>query len=124
MKHAINWFEIPVENYERAKQFYATVTNSEITDHHMPEQNTKYGVFTHGDKDSVGGAIIEAENQIPSNQGATVYLNSGDDLSVPLSKVENAGGKIIMPKTAIGKDGYIAQFIDSEGNKVAFHSWN
>ena len=51
-----------------------------------------------------------------------VYLNGGDDLSIPLSKVEAAGGKIIMPKTAIGPHGFMAHFTDTEGNKVAFHS--
>jgi predicted enzyme related to lactoylglutathione lyase len=51
-----------------------------------------------------------------------VYLNGGDDLSVPLSRVEAAGGKIIVPKTSLGPNGFMAQFLDTEGNKVAFHS--
>ncbi len=123
MTNAINWFEIPVTNYERAKQFYSSVLGSEITDHHMPEQNTKYGVFTHKeDKNGTGGAIIEAEGQIPSKEGSTIYLNGGDNLSEPLNRVETAGGKILMPKTDIGQDGFIAQFIDTEGNRVALHS--
>ena len=52
----------------------------------------------------------------------TVYLNGGDDLNIPLGRVEAAGGKIIMPKTDIQENGFIAQFIDTEGNRVAFHS--
>jgi predicted enzyme related to lactoylglutathione lyase len=51
-----------------------------------------------------------------------IYLNGGDDLDVVLSKVEQAGGKIILPKTGIGPHGFMAHFEDSEGNKVALHS--
>lgn len=123
MKNAVNWFEIPVKNYERAKKFYATILGTNIADHHMPEQNTKYGVFTHEDNgNGVGGAIIEAEGQEPTTQGSTVYLNGGDDLGLPLMRVEHYGGKVLMPKTSIGKDGFIAQFLDTEGNRVALHS--
>lgn len=124
MKSVINWFEIPVKNYERAKDFYSTVLNTEITDYHMPEQNMKYGMFPH-DKDSngVGGGLIEAEGQTPTTNGPTIYLNGGDDLSIALNKVESAGGKILIPKTDIGENGFMAQFIDTEGNRMALHSW-
>ena len=50
------------------------------------------------------------------------YLNGGDDLDVPLSRVEAAGGQVILPKTSIGPNGFMARFIDTEGNRVAFHS--
>lgn len=123
MKNAVNWFEIPVKNYERAKQFYATVMDSEISDLPMPEQNMKYGVFTYDeDNNGVGGAIIEAEGQNPTTDGATIYLNGGDNLNTALNKVEANGGKIMMPKTDIGQFGFIAQFLDTEGNRVALHS--
>ncbi|WP_353778167.1 VOC family protein [Winogradskyella sp. 3972H.M.0a.05] len=125
MKNAINWFEIPVKNYERAKQFYGTVLSIEIADHHMPEQNVKYGMFPYdNDNNGVGGGLIEAEEQKPTADGPTIYLNGGDDLSVPLGHVETSGGKVIMPKTDIGENGFIAQFIDTEGNRIALHSWN
>ena len=125
MKNAISWFEIPVTNYERAKEFYSTVMDSEITDHHIPEQNVKYGMFAHDNaNEGVGGGLIEAEGQIPTNDGPTIYLNGGDNLTIPLSKVEKAGGKVIMPKTNIGENGFMAQFVDTEGNRIALHSWN
>ncbi|MDO5968476.1 VOC family protein [Flavivirga aquimarina] len=124
MKHAISWFEIPVTDYERAKQFYTTVMDSEIVDHHMPEQNMKYGMFPHDkDNNGVGGGLIEAEGQTPTTNGPTIYLNGGDDLTKPLEKVEEAGGKILMPKTDIGENGFMAQFLDTEGNRIALHSF-
>lgn len=124
MKHVVSWFEIPVKNYERAKQFYSTVLNSEIVDHHMPEQHVKYGMFPYDkDNNGVGGGLIEAEGQTPTTDGPTIYLNGGEDLSVPLGKVESSGGKITMPKTDIGENGFMAQFLDTEGNRIALHSF-
>ena len=123
MKNAINWFEIPVNDYERAKKFYSTILDLEITDYHMPEKNMKYGMFPYDmENNGVGGAIIQMKEMNPSTDGSTVYLNGGDDLNVPLSKVEAAGGQVFMPKTDIDENGFIAQFIDTEGNRVALHS--
>ena len=70
----------------------------------------------------VGGGIVQGEGFEPSVTGSIVYLNGGDDLNGPLSKIESAGGKIVLPKTSIGQNGYMAHFIDTEGNKVALHS--
>lgn len=122
MKNSINWFEIPVVDYARAKKFYSTVLNGEVTDMDMPD--AKYGVLPCDMKDGVGGGLIQMEGAKPSQDGVVVYLNGGEDLSVGLAKVENAGGKIIIPKTAIGPNGFMAQFIDTEGNRVALHSMN
>jgi predicted enzyme related to lactoylglutathione lyase len=50
-------------------------------------------------------------------------LNGGDDLAPMLSRVEQAGGSVVTPKTDIGNDfGFFAHFIDTEGNKVGLHS--
>ena len=123
MKNAINWFEIPVLDYERAKKFYNTILDLEIMDYHMPEKNMKYGMFPYEMENmGVGGAIVEMAEMKPSTDGSTVYLNGGEDLNVALNKVEAAGGKIFMPKMDIDENGFIAQFIDTEGNRVALHS--
>jgi predicted enzyme related to lactoylglutathione lyase len=121
VKNAINWFEIPVTDFERAKKFYETVLNINITE--MPFPGGKYGMLPFDmEKGGVGGGIMQSEGFNPSAEGTVVYLNGGDDLSLPLSKVEGAGGKIIMPKTSIGQNGFMAQIIDTEGNRVALHS--
>jgi len=122
MTNAINWFEIPVKNYNRAKNFYDTILDSKIEDFPM-EGDTEYGIFSYNrESNCVGGAIIKCEGYKPSTEGSLVYLNGSDDLSIALQKVEAAGGKIVMPKTDIGENGFIAHFLDTEGNKIALHS--
>jgi uncharacterized protein len=120
MTNAINWFEIPVTDFTRAKKFYEALYGAEIIE--MPFPNGKYGMLPADMQNGVGGGIVQGEGFEPSTKGTIVYLNGGDDLSTPLSKVESAGGKILMPKTTIGANGFMAHFLDTEGNKVALHS--
>ena len=120
MKNAINWFEIPVKNFNRAKKIYETIMDVEML---TPFTGMEYAMFPADmEKGGIGGGIVKEEGYEPSKKGSLIYLNGGDDLSVPLSKVEKAGGEIVSPKTSIGGNGFMAQFIDTEGNKVALHS--
>lgn len=119
MKNAINWFEIPVTDFIRAKKFYETILGAEITE--MPFPDGKYGILP-SDMQGVGGGLAQGEGFVPSDKGTIVYLNGGEDLNLSLNKVEAAGGKIIFPKTSIGENGFMAHFIDTEGNRVALHS--
>lgn len=119
MSNAINWFELPANNFERAKEFYGKVLNAELQE--MEMNGTKMGFFP-SDQQGVGGCITYGNGNKPNAEGSLIYLNGGDDLSAPLSRVEAAGGKVIMPKTSIGENGHMAMFMDTEGNRVAFHS--
>lgn len=122
MKNAINWFEIPVKNFDRAKKFYEQIMNGEIQE--MPHPEFKYGMLPADMQNGIGGGIVEGPGFEPSDKGSLIYLNGGDDLSIPLAKVEMAGGEILMPKTSIDPNGFMAYFKDTEGNKVALHSMN
>ena len=120
MQNMINWFEIPTADISRAKKFYQTILNTEMNETEM--FGTKMAFFP-TDGSNVSGAIVQGEDYTPSSQGALVYLNGGSNLENSLSKVETAGGKVIVPKTQISPEmGYFAIFIDTEGNKVALHS--
>jgi hypothetical protein len=122
MVNTLNWFEIPATNFERATTFYSKVLDAEI--HTDTNPNMQYAYLPSDSQNGgFGGAIACGENFVPAITGTTIYLDGGNDLSVPLSKVESAGGTVILPKTDIGGDrGFIALFIDTEGNKVGFHS--
>jgi uncharacterized protein len=121
MAHAINWFEIPVKNFSRAKAFYETMLGVSMQPFEAMGMKSAFFPVEKQDEE-VGGCIVEGAGYEPSNNGSLIYLNGGEDLSVPLSRVEQAGGKIVLPKTAIGPHGFMAYFEDSEGNKVGLHS--
>ena len=71
----------------------------------------------------VGGGLVQSTSHKPSADGAKIYLNGNPDLSSALSRVEGAGGKVVMPKTKISDDiGHMAFFMDTEGNTVGLHS--
>lgn len=118
--HALNWFEIPVSDFARAKAFYEAVLGRTI-------ETMEMGPITMGmlstDPEAIGGALVHADGCTPAKDGTIVYLNGGDDLAPMLARVEGAGGSIAVPKTEIGNDfGFFAYFIDTEGNKVGLHS--
>ncbi len=122
MANAINWFEIPAKNFDRAVKFYSTVIGGEFAQHEMTGIQM---AFFPTEGQAVGGAVCSGEGYTPSAEGSKIYLNGGNDLSDPLSRVEGAGGKVVLPKTKITDEiGYMAIFIDTEGNQVAFHSPN
>ena len=120
MANVINWFEIPVTDFERAKKFYAAILGAQL---HVETMGEHLMGFLPMDGEGVGGAIVHGHGYTPSSDGTLVYLNGGDDLSTILNRVEPSGGKVALPKTQITEEiGYFALFLDSEGNKVALHS--
>ena len=111
IKNSINWFEIPVADFERAKLFYSMIYNYEMPEQKMDQ--VKMGFFPL-EQGGIGGAIVQGEGYIPSEKGTLVYLNGGRDLNVILSRVVKAGGKPVIQKTKITDDlGFFAIFLDS-----------
>jgi len=122
VENALTWFEIPAVDFARAEKFYNTIFDIEL----VPVKGIKHlglqmSTFPHG-KDGVGGGVIKGEGYVPSAEGTVIYLNGGDDLNVVLNRVEAAGGQVLLPKTSIGRQGYMAFFLDTEGNKVGLNS--
>lgn len=122
MANVINWFEIPAKDFDRACKFYGEVLDSTIQEMDQDASPLRMAFLPGSSEGEVGGALVTGEGYEPTPNGSIVYLNGGDDLSSYLSRVEPAGGKVVVPKTGIGENGFFAQFIDSEGNRVAFHS--
>lgn len=120
----LNWFEVSVSDMARAKKFYETVFGIQLTEQEM--MGMKMAFFpSENMSGKVSGGLVEGPMHKPSMDGAKIYFNGNPDLSAPLSRVEAAGGKILMPKTKIADDiGYMAFFTDTEGNAVAMHSQN
>ena len=121
--NALNWFEVPVVDFDRAKKFYETIFDYQMPENQMGE--ARMGFFLHDfQSGKVGGAIVYRPGfHIPNKEGTLVYLNCQPDLQVVLNRVKGAGGTEVQPKTNIGEGlGYWALISDTEGNRVALHS--
>jgi len=124
IRNMVGWFEIPVEDIPRAIKFYETVFEVEITPAEVGDLEMGWFPFDEKLPGSTGSLVKSEGNYKPSTDGIAIYFTSqAGDIAVELSRVEAAGGKIVMPKTLITEDiGYMGLFIDSEGNRIAIHS--
>ena len=122
LKNAINWFEIPALDFDRAVRFYGAIYATEMATRDLG--HIKMGFFSH-EQGHVGGAVVSGEGYQPSKNGSKVYLNAGSDLMTVLERVEAAGGTVVMGKTEIAPEiGFFAIIDDIEGNRVYLHSMN
>ena len=115
----LNWFEIPTEDLDRASKFYSEVFDLELQPVDWPDMRM---AFFPADQSITGGALVETEQHKPGGEGALVYFGANGKLDQTLEKIGKAGGQVILPRTSIGEHGFIAQFVDTEGNRVALHS--
>lgn len=118
MHHTIHWFELPATDLDRAARFYEEVLGASF----KREQGggIDMAVFE-GEQESVRGALIADARRKPVADGALVYLHA-PKLDETLSRIERAGGSVVLPKTDIGEPGFIAHVRDTEGNVVGLHA--
>lgn len=123
MEHNVfGWIEIPVTDMERAKSFYESVFDIEISVHDLGGVIMGWFPFV-DNKKGASGSLVKHEDYIPSaTHGAVVYFTC-KDLAVELGRVEKAGGTILRHKTEIGGGhGFMGLVQDTEGNRIALHS--
>jgi uncharacterized protein len=124
MDNAISWFEIPATDIDRAQKFYEAVFQIQMQP--MDFQGTKMRMFPIDDPmKGVGGTLVDSNgfHKPSATDGPLIYLNGNPNVQIFLDRVEAAGGKITLPKTEISPDyGFMAVFIDTEGNRIALHS--
>jgi uncharacterized protein len=116
------WIEIPVNNIERALQFYQTVFDLEPTEISTDDVRRIAALVSTTPEGRVGISLNQTKNFTPSDKGTLVYLAVGEDLTHNLNRVEPAGGKIIEPKSSMGEAGNYATIRDTEGNVLALYS--
>lgn len=118
----VAWFEIPVREWKRAILFYEEVFQTKLDEQDFG--GIKMAFFPWDDSGKgAGGSLVKAdEHYTPGQEGTLVYF-SCENLSDELSRVENAGGKILQPRTQISPEfGYMAMFKDTEGNRIALYT--
>ena len=120
----VGWFEIPVMDMTRAQQFYEKVFDIKIHIVEMGETTMGWFPFPKDPQArGAGGSLIKNTTHYkPSDNGTLIYFSSAEIMH-ELSRVVEAGGQVLKEKTMISEDiGYMALFLDSEGNRIALHS--
>lgn len=120
--NSLNWFEIPVTDMPRAKHFYQVIFSMHMNE--MEMMGMKFAAFPYAEgSGKASGALVQGPMHTPSENGVLIYLNAHPSMDPVLEKIEPMGGKIVMPKTQINPElGYMAFFMDTEGNRIGLHS--
>lgn len=122
-KNAVSWFEIPAIDLDRAQKFYETIFGFNLIPMDFPSM--KMRLFPIEDQMGVGGAVVDSGgfHKPSATDGPLIYLNANPDVQIVLDKVVAAGGQVLVPKTEISPEyGYMAVFLDTEGNRIALHA--
>ncbi len=120
----VGWFEVPVQDMERAINFYEQVFEVKMDRHEMGELDMAWFPTVEG-AGAMGSLVHHAQWYHPSaTHGVLIYFTAhSGDLANELGRVEAAGGQVLQPKTLIAEDiGYMGMALDSEGNRIALHS--
>ncbi len=125
--NAVTWFEVPVTDTKRAKKFYETILDIQMETRFVEETKEEMTFFpfepgvVRATSGLVSGVLTKNGYYKPSKDGTVIYLNAYPEIQPVIERIEPAGGRIILPKTKI-LAGYIARFIDSEGNMLGLHA--
>ncbi len=123
MQHAINWFEIPVADLARAMTFYGTMTGAAMRREAFGPPGEEMAIFEVDTHEGISGCLLSSPEAKPAQNGTMVYLSASPSVDAWLMRVEQAGGKIVTPKTALPPGmGFFAHILDSEGNRVGLHA--
>ncbi len=124
--NVVGWFEIYVQDIEKAKKFYGEVFQVEFEDMNDPtDQNMKMAAFPMQQQEVYGapGCLVQMQG-VPSGGNSTIVYFSSADCSVQEARVETAGGKVFKPKMPIGEHGFMSLCSDVDGNMFGIHSMN
>jgi uncharacterized protein len=126
MNHKFNWYEIPAANLERAVKFYSAVFQKEMQVFAADPERTLALMPPGAGLDEAiepQGSLLHVAGFTPGANGPVVYLDPVEGLEAVLGRVQAAGGRVTFPKFRIG-NGYLANFMDSEGNTVGLLAWD
>lgn len=121
----VGWFEIYVDDIDRARKFYEGVLDTTLEKLENPATTDKglemWAFSSDMDKYGASGAIAKMDGVAAGANSVMVYF-SCEDCAVEAGRVEENGGELVAPKFPIGEYGWIAIANDTEGNSIGFHS--
>ena len=121
--NAIGWFDITVNDMDRAVTFYQAVFNKQLEDMGDPTDSSVIMKSFPTDMASygAGGALVKRAGASPGIGGTVIYFGV-EDCAIEESRVAEAGGKVISPKMSIGQFGWVSLCMDTEGNMIGLSS--
>ena len=116
------WFEIYVQDMDRATSFYQTVLATNLSKLDSPTPDVEMMAFPmEMNVGGASGALVKMDGIEPGGGGTMVYFDC-DDCAQEESRIEAAGGKVEKSKMSIGEYGNMVLAIDTEGNLFGLHS--
>jgi predicted enzyme related to lactoylglutathione lyase len=121
--NTVRWFEIYVQDMERAKKFYEAVFQVKLSKMESTAKEMEYWTFPQMQMDRPGtsGALAKMDGVPSGGMGTLVYF-ACDDCAIEAARAAKAGGKIKDKKLSIGDKGFISLVFDTEGNLIGLHS--
>jgi len=121
-RNSVGWFEIYVQDLDRAKAFYENTFEVTLQRLDSPTSGLELWAFPmQPEKPGCPGALVRMEGK-ESGVGGTIIYFSCEDCSVEAARAAKNGGKVQQPKFAIGNYGFIAMVLDPDGNIIGLHS--
>jgi predicted enzyme related to lactoylglutathione lyase len=120
MNNPVGWFEIYVDDLQRAKQFYEGVFQKTLSPLASPAI-PMWAFPGNGNSAGACGALVHMPGFSPGRNSVIVYF-SCDDCSVEEARIKEFGGRIEKTKFSIGQYGFITLGYDTEGNMIGLHS--
>lgn len=118
--NALNWFEIFTNDLKKSCEFYEKILGTPLIK--STTEGAEMAMFPSDHDKGVGGALSKMDGCRPGPGGTIVYLNVEGDLDGVLSRIPDAGGKVVRDRLDISPHGFIGIFSDPEGNIVGLHS--
>jgi predicted enzyme related to lactoylglutathione lyase len=124
-RNPVGWFEIYVDDLDRATAFYEAVFDVKLEPLPMPDTPGPslamhaFPMSEHGG--GAGGALVKMDGFGPSPGGTLIYFTC-EDCAVEAARVEPAGGRLERAKMSISQYGFVAMALDTEGNLIGLHS--
>jgi hypothetical protein len=121
-RNALNWFEIPVADIDRAQHFYETLLARSMRREQAGPQ--ALAIFAYDAGQGVGGMLKQGDASSATGANATlVYLDASPSLDAVLSRAGELGAQILQPRTELPNgNGFTAHIADTEGNRIGLHS--
>ena len=119
----VGWFEIPVQDMDRAIRFYEEVFECKLNKQVMGDFQMAWFPWDESQGGAGGSLVFHKDFYHFSREAGPLVYFSCEDCAVKLEKVKEAGGEVMIPKRQISPEiGFMGVFFDSEGNRIALHS--